>query len=71
MDKRCLKVDRKDMIVMLTNDDMDTPPEIDRFTDSVAEQLRALGIDSSGLIVVFVNIYGLDYFRHRHLAAGE
>lgn len=43
MTKRRVVVTKEDMILMLLNDDMDTPPEIHKFSPDAAKQLHAIG----------------------------
>ena len=44
MTKRREVVSKEDMILMLLNDDMDTPPEIHKFTPDAAKQLHEIGM---------------------------
>ena len=44
MTKRRVVVSKEDMILMLLNDDMDTPPEIHKFTPDAAKQLHEIGM---------------------------
>lgn len=43
MTKRRVTVTKDDMILMLMNENMDTPPEIHKFSPEAAKQLHEIG----------------------------
>lgn len=43
MSKRRILVTKDDMVLLLSNEDMDTPPEIHEFSTNAAAKLREIG----------------------------